>query len=281
MADNCSHDCNNCSANCPSKNGDSNGIVKLTIKDAFSGIKKVIGVSSGKGGVGKSFVTSLLATSLQKKGYSCGILDADILGPSIPKSFGYKTELIEATEDNLMYPKVSKDGVKIISSNFLVGNETDPIIFRGSLIAGVLQQFYSDTIWGDLDFLFVDMPPGTGDVPLTVYQSIPIDEVVIVASPQALVSMIVEKSINMAEKMNIKIAGLIENMSYVECPNCKEKIEIFGQSNIEKVLKEKKIELLAKIPIRVNYSKLIDEGKIEDIEVEELNNAVKHFESLL
>ena len=273
----CTHNCDTCSANCASK---SVNIEKLKL-GIGSAVKKIIGVSSGKGGVGKSFVTSLLASSLQKKGYSVGILDADILGPSIPKAFGIKEKNVVATADGLMIPKVSKTGVKIMSSNLLLNEDTDPIIYRGTLVAGLLQQFYQETDWGVLDYLFIDMPPGTGDVALTTYQSIPIDKVIIVSSPQSLVSMIVGKSINMAKKMNISMMGLIENMSYVVCPKCNEKIEIFGKSDIDKVANENGTTVLSKLPMRVEYAKMIDEGNVEDIEIEELGKAVDSLVELV
>ncbi|MBQ2204282.1 MAG: Mrp/NBP35 family ATP-binding protein, partial [Lachnospiraceae bacterium] len=243
-------------------------------------IKKIIGISSGKGGVGKSFVTSLLAAGLQKKGHKVGILDADILGPSIPKSFGIIDRFLVANDSGLMVPKETPNGIKIMSSNLLLQEDSEPIIYRGSLIAGLLQQFYSESNWGELDYLFIDMPPGTGDVPLTTYQSIPIDQVIIVASPQELVSMIVKKSINMAKMMNIPIFGIVENMSYVECPKCNEKIEIFGHSDIDNVAKENNTTVLAKIPLRVDYPKFVDEGRVEELEIPEISNAINKLSEL-
>lgn len=273
----CTHNCDSCSANCSSKEAK---IEKLKLGKGSS-IKKIIGVSSGKGGVGKSFVTSLLASGLAKKGFKVGILDADILGPSIPKSFGIVTKDIIANEDGLMIPKESRLGIKIMSSNLLLEDDTKPIIYRGVLIAGVLEQFYRETAWGDLDFLFIDMPPGTGDVPLTTYQSIPIDKVVIVSSPQDLVTMIVSKSINMADMMHVDVLGLIENMSYVVCPNCEEKIEIFGKSNIDTVAEDNNLQVLAKLPMRVEYAKMVDEGMVEDIDIEEFDKAIKMLAELI
>lgn len=273
----CTHNCDTCSADCASKQVN---IEKLKL-GIGSAVKKIIGVSSGKGGVGKSFVTSLLASGLQKKGYSVGILDADILGPSIPKAFGITEKNVLATADGLMIPKVSKTGVKIMSSNLLLNEDTDPIIYRGSLVAGLLQQFYQETDWGVLDYLFIDMPPGTGDVALTTYQSIPIDKVIIVSSPQSLVSMIVGKSINMANKMNISMLGLVENMSYVVCPKCEEKIEIFGHSNLDEIADENDTIVLSKLPMRVEYAKLIDEGKVEDIDIKELESAISSLVELI
>lgn len=273
----CTHNCDTCSANCASKESN---IEKLKLGEG-SKIKKIIGVSSGKGGVGKSFVTSLLAAGLQKKGFKVGILDADILGPSIPKSFGVVERQLLANDKGLMIPKVTRTGIKIISSNLLLDDDTQPIIYRGSLIAGLLQQFYQEVDWGDLDFLFIDMPPGTGDVPLTTYQSIPIDKVVIVSSPQSLVSMIVTKSINMANTMDIDILGVVENMSYVVCPNCETKIEIFGKSNIDEIADENDTEVIAKLPMRVEYSKMVDEGMVEDIDIKELDYSLKLLGGLI
>lgn len=273
----CTHNCDTCSANCASKESN---IEKLKLGEG-SKIKKIIGVSSGKGGVGKSFVTSLLAAGLQKKGYKVGILDADILGPSIPKAFGIVEKDLLANDKGLMIPKVTRTGIKIISSNLLLEEDTQPIIYRGSLIAGLLQQFYQEVDWGELDFLFIDMPPGTGDVPLTTYQSIPIDKVVIVSSPQSLVSMIVSKSINMANKMDIDILGVVENMSYVVCPNCETKIEIFGKSDIDEIADENDTEVIAKLPMRVEFSKMVDEGMVEDIDIKELDYAFKLLSGLI
>lgn len=273
----CTHNCDTCSSDCASKQVN---IEKLRLAEG-SKIKKIIGISSGKGGVGKSFVTSLLAAGLQKKGFKVGILDADILGPSIPKSFGIMERDLLANDKGLMVPKVSRTGVKIISSHLLLEEDTQPIIYRGSLIAGLLQQFYQEVDWGELDFLFIDMPPGTGDVPLTTYQSIPIDKVIIVTSPQSLVSMIVTKSINMANKMDIDIFGVIENMSYVVCPNCETKIEIFGKSNIDEIADENDTEVIAKMPLRVEYSKMVDEGMVEDIDIKELDESLKMLSRLI
>ena len=272
----CTHNCETCKSGCSSK---STQIEKLKLGKGCA-IKKIIGISSGKGGVGKSFVTSLLAAGLQKKGYKVGILDADILGPSIPKSFGIIDRFLVANDSGLMVPKETPNGIKIMSSNLLLQEDSEPIIYRGSLIAGLLQQFYSESNWGELDYLFIDMPPGTGDVPLTTYQSIPIDQVIIVASPQELVSMIVKKSINMAKMMNIPIFGIVENMSYVECPKCNEKIEIFGHSDIDNVAKENNTTVLAKIPLRVDYPKFVDEGRVEELEIPEISNAINKLSEL-
>lgn len=277
MAESCDHNCSNCSANCGSRE---NALPKYEASKT-SKIKKIIGVSSGKGGVGKSFITSNLAIALQKKGYKCGIIDADILGPSIPKSFGIVNDGVQVTDDRLIIPKVTELGIKVISTNLLLPSDTEPVIYRGSLLISILQQFFTDVDWGELDYLFIDMPPGTGDVPLTIYQSFPIDGVIIVSTPQSLVSMIVEKSINMCKKMNIRILGLIENMSYVECPECKTKIEIFGKSNIDEVGKEYSLEVLAKVPQKVEYVEFVDSGNIEKINLEEINKATSVLENLL
>lgn len=277
MAENCDHNCSNCSANCGSRE---NALPKYEAS-ASSKIKKIIGVSSGKGGVGKSFITSNLAIAMQKKGYKCGIIDADILGPSIPKAFGIPNDGVRVTDDKLMVPKVTELGIKIISTNLLLPSDTEPVIYRGSLLISILQQFFTDVDWGELDYLFIDMPPGTGDVPLTIYQSFPIDGVIIVSTPQSLVSMIVEKSINMCKKMNIRILGLVENMSYIECPNCKTKIEIFGKSKIDETAKEYQLKVLGKVPQKVEYVNLVDTGKIENINLDELKNATDVLESLL
>ena len=276
-SNNCTHDCNTCTANCASKK---NVIEKLS-PAKNSKIKKIIGVSSGKGGVGKSFVTSNIATALQNKGYKCAILDADILGPSIPKSFGIINDGLLVANENLMIPKESNTGIKIISSNLLLNNDTDPIIYRSSLTVGVVEQFFTDTMWGDIDYMLVDMPPGTGDVPLTIYQRLPIDGVVIVTSPQDLVSMIVGKSINMANKMDIDILGVVENMSYVVCPNCETKIEIFGKSNIDEIADENDTEVIAKLPMRVEFSKMVDEGMVEDIDIKELDSTIDKLAELV
>ena len=273
----CDHNCDNCKSNCGSK---SNVIEKLKPAKGTS-IKKIIGISSGKGGVGKSFVTSIIASHLQKKGYKCGILDGDILGPSIPRAFGIKVLNIFSNENGLMSPIITDTGVKIISSNLMLDDETTPIIYRGALLSGVIQQFFQEVDYGELDFLFIDMPPGTGDIPLTVYQSIPIDKVIIVSSPQQLVSMIVKKSINMAKTMNIEILGLVENMSYVECENCNEKIEVFGKSDIENVAKENSLDVLAKIPLKASWTNTINNGSIEELDIKEIDNMLVKIESLI
>ena len=256
----CTHDCSTCSANCADRDPKS----FLEAPNAMSNIKKVIGVVSGKGGVGKSLVTSLLATAVQKSGKNAAILDADITGPSIPKIFGLDGVRADANDFGLL-PAESKEGVKIMSINLLLDDVTSPVAWRGPVIGGAVKQFWTDVVWEDVDVMFVDMPPGTGDVPLTVFQSIPVDGIVVVTSPQELVSMIVTKAVNMAKMMNIPIVGMVENMSYVECPDCGKKIEIYGESHGEEVAKENGIEFLARIPFRPEIAKLCDAGEFETL----------------
>ena len=239
----------------------------------LSKIGKVIGVVSGKGGVGKTMVSSLLAVSMQRMGKNTGILDADITGPSVPKAFGIHGRA-EASELGI-FPKKSKMGIDVMSLNLLVENETDPVVWRGPVIAGVVKQFWTDVIWKDIDCLFVDMPPGTGDVPLTVFQSFPVDGIVIVTSPQELVSMIVEKAVKMAQLMNIPILGIIENMSYYECPDCGKKINVFGDSHLDEIAKQYDIPVLARIPICTDLAKHCDNGTIELFEGEWLSEAAE------
>lgn len=236
--------------------------------NAFSNIKNVIGVVSGKGGVGKSFVTSSLAVQMAKKGYKVGILDADITGPSIPKMFGLKEQVVG--DHRGMLPIETKEGIKVISINLLMDNEEAPVIWRGPVIAGVVKQFWNETCWGDLDYLFVDMPPGTGDVPLTVFQSLPVEGIVIVTSPQELVQMIVKKAYNMANMMNIKVLGVVENFSYLFCPDCGKQIKLFGESHIDDVAKELGIEVLGKLPLNPEAAQIADEGKFFEIDNEEM-----------
>ncbi len=227
----------------------------------FSNVKKVIGVVSGKGGVGKSLVTSMLASAMQARGNSCAVLDADITGPSIPKSFGIK-ERAKADETGLL-PEESKTGIKIMSVNLLLENEESPVVWRGPVISGVIQQFWKDVAWGDVDYMFVDMPPGTGDVSLTVFQNLPVDGIVIVTTPQDLVTMIVKKAFNMAKMMNIPVLGLVENMSYFVCPDCGKEYKIFGESKIDEIAAELGVPVLAKLPIDPTTASLVDKGAIE------------------
>ncbi len=230
----------------------------------MSHVKKVIGVVSGKGGVGKSLVTSLLTVTMSKKGYKCGILDADITGPSIPKAFGIKDKAMASAQG--MLPVCSSSGIPIMSINLILENDTDPVVWRGPVIANTVKQFWSDVIWGDLDYLFIDMPPGTGDVPLTVFQSLPVDGIIVVTSPQELVSMIVEKAVKMAELMKVPVLGLVENMSYFKCPDNGKSYQIFGESHIDEVADYHDLKVLARIPIDPSLAEACDKGFIEEFE---------------
>lgn len=265
----CTHNCSSCSHSCSTKSKQD----FLEPLNAKSTIKHVIGVVSGKGGVGKSMVTSTLATLMQRAGYRVGILDADITGPSIPKAFGIEAG-VDGNDDG-MFPPETQTGIKIMSVNLLLPDATHPVVWRGPVIAGTVKQFWSGTVWGDLDYLFVDCPPGTGDVPLTVFQSIPLDGIVIVSSPQELVSMIVEKAANMAKMMQVDVIGLIENMSFVKCPDCGKEIKIFGESHIEEIAAKHGYPLLAKMPIDPTLASLVDAGQIEKMNVNYLDTAVE------
>ncbi len=253
----CTHDCSSCSEKCSSRE---NTIPKEKLNE-LSSVKKVIGVISGKGGVGKSLVTSLLAVAMNRRGFKSAILDADITGPSIPTIFGAKSKAMG--NDFGLLPNTTKTGIDIMSINMLLQNETDPVIWRGPVIAGTVKQFWSEVIWKDVDYMFVDMPPGTGDVPLTVFQSLPVDGIVVVTSPQELVSMIVSKAVKMAEMMNIPVLGLVENMSYFECPDCHQKHSIYGESNIDKIADEYGLKVLGKLPIDPDLAKCCDTGTLE------------------
>ncbi len=255
----CTHDCSTCSQNCSDRQKPQSFLEDM---NALSDIKKVIGVVSGKGGVGKSMVTSLLAVAMQRKGYKTAILDADITGPSIPKAFGINKEKAMG-DNNGIYPVKTKTGIEVMSVNLLLPDETDPVVWRGPVIANTVKQFWKDVIWDDVDYMFVDMPPGTGDVPLTVFQSLPVDGIIVVTSPQELVSMIVGKAVKMAGMMNVPVLGLVENMSYFECPDCGKKHSIFGESHIDDVAKSFNIEKIAKMPINPRLSAGCDEGLIE------------------
>lgn len=257
----CSHDCSNCASK-----GSCGEIQKVQLNEK-SKIKKVIAVLSGKGGVGKSFVTSMLAVNLNRRGYNVGILDGDITGPSIPKAFGINGNVYG--DGKYIIPSVSKGGIKIISSNLLLENKDDPIVWRGSLLGNLVKQFYGEVIWEELDYLVIDMPPGTGDIALTVFQSIPVDDLIIITSPQDLVSLIVTKAIKMANMMNIHVAGVIENMSYLECPDCGKKIPIFGDSHLEEFSKQIGFEILGRLPLISSNAKLVDSGEIEKVTVKE------------
>ena len=241
----------------------------------YSSIKKVIGVVSGKGGVGKSLVTASLARMMRAKGYNVGIMDADITGPSIPMAFGVAHEKAGVSEDGkLMLPARSLEGVDIMSANLLLDHDTDPVIWRGPVIAGAVKQFWTDVMWGDLDYLFVDMPPGTGDVPLTAFQSLPIEGIVIVTSPQDLVKMIVKKAFNMAEMMKIPVLGIVENYSYVKCPDCGKEIKVFGESHIDEIAAELKVPVLGKMPIDMDYATKADGGFFAAIDNQYITDAL-------
>lgn len=261
---------------CPS-NKKGNGIAKEPM-NAASNIKKVIGVVSGKGGVGKSFVTASLANAMNKAGYKVGILDADITGPSIPKMFGIHGQVYGIDEG--MVPMESENGMKVMSINLLLDDEEAPVIWRGPVIAGVVKQFWNETVWGDIDYLFVDMPPGTGDVPLTVFQSLPVDGVVIVTSPQELVQMIVKKAYNMADMMHVPVLGLIENFSYLRCPDCGKEIKLFGESHIDEVAAELRLPVFGKLPLDPAYAKKADTGEFDQVENPYLDTAVETLKKL-
>lgn len=268
MSEECTHDCSTCSSNCGSKDPKS----LLVAPHPNSKIGKVIGVVSGKGGVGKSMITDLLAVEFARRGYHCGILDADITGPSIPKAFGI-TEKAQGNETTIFPVKSKKYGVDIMSINVLLENESDPVVWRGPVIGGTVRQFWSDTLWDNVDYLFVDMPPGTGDVALTVFQNIPIDGIVVVTSPQDLVSMIVGKAMKMASLMNIPVLGLVENMSYALCPDCGKKIHVFGESHISEIAEEYHVPVLAQMPINPALASACDNGTVEDLDCSYLEDA--------
>ncbi len=268
----CTHDCSSCGENC-SERQQEDFSAKLNPE---ASVKKVIAVVSGKGGVGKSLVTSLLACEMQRRGYQTAVLDADITGPSIPKTFGI-TQHAMGTE-NALIPVYSAKGTQIMSVNLILENDTDPVVWRGPVIAGVVTQFWSDVLWNNVDYMFVDMPPGTGDVPLTVFQSLPIDGIVIVTSPQELVSMIVAKAVNMANMMNVPVLGIVENMSYYKCPDCGKQHEIFGESKVEKVAADFGIEHIAKLPIDPVIATMVDAGEIESIDADALNDITNFIE---
>ena len=273
----CDGNCEHCASadSCSSKG---NGIVKCKLNDR-SKVKRVVAVLSGKGGVGKSFVTSLLAVKLRRKGYRVGILDADVTGPSIPKAFGLKEKAMG--EDGIIYPVRSRTGIDIMSANLLLDDESEPIIWRGALLGNLVKQFFEDVLWEDLDFLLIDMPPGTGDIALTSFQSLPIDDLIIVTSPQDLVSLVVTKAIKMARLMNINVLGVIENMSYVKCPKCDEKISVFGESHLDDFAKKLDFDVLGKLPIVSENVTSVDRGEIEYIELDEFDSIVEKVEAEL
>lgn len=267
----CTHDCSSCGLNCPSKQQNQKPVNEfLAPMNALSNVKKVYGIVSGKGGVGKSLVTSTLAVNARRRGYETAVLDADITGPSIPRAFGL-TECAEAMDENNILPVVTKTGIKVMSINLLLDDVTSPVIWRGQVLAGTVKQFWSDVVWSDVDYMFVDMPPGTGDVPLTVFQSLPLDGIIIVTSPQELVGMIVEKAVKMANMMNVPIVALVENMSYFVCDKCGEKHYPFGKSNLEEIANKYGIKHIARLPITPDLAKQADKGLIELHELELLD----------
>ena len=275
MSESCSNNCSSCSENCSSRSEKKSLLVEQNV---MSDIKKVIAVVSGKGGVGKSLVTSLLSVMTHRKGKKVAILDADITGPSIPKMFG-KTEKAVASEVGIM-PVESQTGIELMSVNFLLEDETMPVLWRGPVISGVVTQFWQDVMWGDKDFMLVDMPPGTGDVPLTVFQSLPIDGIIVVTSPQELVGMIVEKAVNMADMMNIPVLGIVENMSYFECPDCGKQHKIFGESHIDEIAKKHNIKTVAKLPMRPEIAQAADAGCIEKVDADTLSDIADMLDAL-
>ena len=268
----CSHDCSNCSSKCSKESF-------LEPQNEASRVKKVIGVVSGKGGVGKSLVTSMLAVTMARRGYKCAILDADITGPSIPKAFGLKTGEVTGSELG-MFPAITKTGIEVMSINLLMEEETKPVVWRGPVIAGTVKQFWNGVVWGEVDYMFVDMPPGTGDVPLTVFQSLPLDGIVIVTSPQDLVSMIVGKAVNMASLMQVPIIGLVENYSYIVCPDCGKVIKPYGESKIDELAVGYGTKVLAKLPIDPEFASHCDNGVIELFEGEYMERAADTLEAI-
>ena len=259
MSEECTHDCSNCGQDC----GERSAFEKARTNE-MSDVKRTIAVVSGKGGVGKSLVTAMLAVSMQRRGYRAAVMDCDITGPSIPRMFGIRDKA--EMDESGIYPAHSKTGIGVMSVNLLLKNETDPVVWRGPILAGTVKQFWTDTVWGDVDFMFIDMPPGTGDVPLTVFQSIPLDGVIIVTTPQELVSMIVEKAIKMAKLMDIPVLGIVENMSYYKCPDCGKEHAIFGESKVDKVAKEFGIENTARLPIDPVIAAMVDAGEVESVD---------------
>lgn len=275
MSSECNHDCSSCGSDCSDRNAPQSFLAE---PHPMSSIKKIIGVVSGKGGVGKSLVTELLAVGMNRRGKKTGILDADITGPSIPKAFGLDQKA--NGNDQGILPATTKTGIDIMSINLLLENTSDPVIWRGPVIAGAVKQFYTDVVWTDIDTMFVDMPPGTGDVPLTVFQSLPVDGIIVVTSPQELVSMIVEKAVKMARMMNIPILGIVENMSYAECPDCGRKINVFGESHINEIALSHGLSVLGRLPIDPALAAMVDAGDIENFDKDWLTPALDAIEAL-
>lgn len=272
---NCDHNCEGCSANCGDRANPQDMKISLHPR---SSVKHVIGVVSGKGGVGKSFVTSLLASELQRRGHRTAVLDGDITGPSMAKVFGVREKMYGDGE--LAYPAKTATGIQVVSANMMLDSDDQPVIWRGPIVGGVIRQFYQEVFWDDVEYMVVDMPPGTSDVPLTVFQSLPVEGIIVVSSPQELVGMVVEKAINMANMMNIPLLGLVENMSYVECGKCGEHINIFGKSHIDEIADKYGIPVLARIPMREGYAAAGDEGKIEELIVPEIKAVADTAEKL-
>ncbi|MDD6013462.1 MAG: Mrp/NBP35 family ATP-binding protein [Clostridiales bacterium] len=270
----CSHDCSSCGQ----KDCGSREIPKEQLNE-FSRVKKVIGIVSGKGGVGKSLVTSMMASATNKRGFNTAVLDADITGPSIPRMFGIKEHAL-GDGKNHIFPCKSSNGVDIMSINLLLESDTDPVVWRGPVIAGVVKQFWTEVVWKEIDYMYVDMPPGTGDVPLTVFQSLPVDGIIVVTSPQSLVSMVVAKAVRMAELMNIPILGIVENMSYFTCPDCGREIKVFGDSHVEEIATTYGIPLLARLPIDPAAAAACDSGKVESIDTAPIQPALDKILSL-
>ena len=273
---NCNHDCGSCSANCSDRKTPPDFRVA---PHQGTHIKKVIGIASGKGGVGKSTITSLMAVALRQQGLEIAVLDADITGPSIPKGFGIHERA--KTEGNAILPCLSKTGIKVMSLNLLLDDQNEPVIWRGPMIAGVVKQFWTDVLWGDVDIMLVDLPPGTGDVPLTVFQSLPLDGVVIVTSPQQLVAMVVAKAVHMAEKLAVPVLGMIENYSYIKCPKCGEIIHPFGKSSTKEAAAELFLPVLGSLPIDPEIASLFDDGNIESANMEIINPIVNQIQNFI
>ena len=276
MSENCTHDCSTCGSSCAERTAPQD--LRETPNE-YTHVKKLIGVVSGKGGVGKSMVTSLLAVLAQRQGYKTAILDADMTGPSIPRAFGIHEQAL-SSEIGIL-PAASKTGIRIMSLNLLLENDTDPVVWRGPVIAGAVKQFWTDVAWGDVDFMFVDMPPGTGDVPLTVFQSLPVDGIVVVATPQELVGMIVEKAVNMANMMNIPVIALVENMASFRCPDCGKVHRIFGESHADDIAKKHGISPICRLPIDPKLAAAVDAGAIELAEEDGLDGLVAKLSGLL
>ena len=274
VPEDCTHDCSTCGSDCASRNAPESFLQNLR---PGARVDKVIAVVSGKGGVGKSLVTSLLACEMQRRGHQAAVLDADITGPSIPQAFGIHGGAMGG--EDFLYPNRSRTGVELMSINLLLPNETDPVVWRGPVIAGAVTQFWTDVQWEEVEYMFVDMPPGTGDVPLTVFQSLPLAGVVVVTSPQELVSMIVSKAVNMANMMNVPVLGLVENMSYFQCPDCGKQHAIFGDSHIEKIALEHNIPVVAKLPIEPVIAESVDHGRVETLDAPWLKELADKIEN--